>query len=97
MVAAVREMSHDWEFDVISIGFPGTVIHGKILREPNKLAANQVKYDFEQALGKPAKIINDATMQALGSYQGERRLFPGFGTGPGTVLIVRGWRSPEKN
>lgn len=90
MVEAVHEMAHDWEFDVISIGFPGTVIHGKILREPHNLAPGWVKYDFEQAFGKPVKLINDAAMQAIGSYQGGRMLFLGFGTGLGTVLIVDG-------
>jgi polyphosphate glucokinase len=90
MVAAVREMTHDWEFDVISMGFPGLVMHGKILREPHNLAPGWVKYDFERAFGKPTKVINDASMQAIGSYEGGRMLFLGLGTGLGTVLIVNG-------
>ncbi len=94
MVAAVQEMTQDWEYDVISIGFPGPVIHGKIAREPYNLGSDWVKYDFEKAFGKPVKIINDAAMQAVGSYEGGRMLLLALGTGLGTAMIVDGVVQP---
>jgi polyphosphate glucokinase len=90
MVAAVKEMTHDWEFDVITIGYPGPVLHNKIAREPHNLGPGWVRQNFERAFGKPVKIINDAAMQALGSYEGGRMLFLGLGTGLGAALIVNG-------
>ncbi len=94
MAAAVKEMAHDWEYDVVAMGYPGPVLHGKIAREPHNLGAGWVKYDFAQAFGKPTKIINDAAMQALGSYDGGRMLFLGLGTGLGTALVVDGIVEP---
>jgi polyphosphate glucokinase len=94
MVAAVKEMAHDWDFDVIAMGYPGPVLHGKIAREPHNLGAGWVKYDFAKAFGKPTRIINDAAMQALGSYEGGRMLFLGLGTGLGTALVVDGIVEP---
>ncbi len=94
MVATVKEMTHDWEYDVISLGFPGPVIHGKIPREPSKIGPGWVKYDFETAFGKPIKIINDAAMQAIGSYEGGRMLLLDLGTGLGTAMIVDGVVQP---
>ncbi len=94
MVAAVKEMAHDWDFDVIAMGYPGPVLHGKIAREPHNLGAGWVKYDFARAFGKPTKIVNDAAMQALGSYEGGRMLFLSLGTGLGTAFVVDGIVEP---
>jgi polyphosphate glucokinase len=90
MVAAVQEMAHDWQFDVVSMGFPGPVLYGKIVREPANLGPGWVKFDFAKAFDKPTKIINDAAMQALGSYDNGRMLFLGLGTGLGAALVVDG-------
>lgn len=90
MVAAVQEMTRGWVFDVIAMGYPGPVMHGKIVREPHNLGQGWVGYDFEQAFGKPVQIMNDAAMQALGSYDGGRMLFLGLGTGLGSAMIVDG-------
>jgi polyphosphate glucokinase len=90
MVATVQEMTNDWHFDVIAMGYPGAVLHGKIVHDPHNLGPGWVNYDFERAFGKPVKIINDAAMQALGSYEGGSMLFLGLGTGLGTALIIDG-------
>jgi predicted NBD/HSP70 family sugar kinase len=90
MVSAVLENSEDWAFDCVTIGFPGPVVNGKIKNEPVNLGTGWVNMDFEKALGKPVRIINDAAMQALGCYEGGRMLFLGLGTGLGTTLIVDG-------
>ncbi len=94
MVAAVKEMTHDWEYDVISMGFPGPVLHGKITLEPRHLGPGWVKYDFGNVFGKPIKIINDSAMQAVGSYEGGRMLLLDLGTGLGTALILDGVVQP---
>lgn len=88
MVSAVKAVTHDWKYDVISIGYPGAVVHGRPVHEPAHLAAGWVGFDFKKAFGRPVKIVNDAAMQALGSYQGKRMLFLGLGTGLGSALIV---------
>lgn len=88
MVDAIKSATADWHYDVISIGYPGPVVHGKPLLEPVNLARGWVGFDYETALGKPVKMINDAAMQALGSYEGGRMLFLGLGTGLGSTLIV---------
>ena len=90
MVAGVHELVGDWKFDVVSIGYPGIVIHGKIVTEPHNLGAGWVGFDFRQAFGRPTRVINDAAMQAIGSYQGGRMLFLGLGTGLGSAMIVDG-------
>jgi polyphosphate glucokinase len=87
MVEGVEEIVGDWKFDAVSIGYPGPVKSGRILREPVNLGHGWMAFDFEAALSKPAKVINDAAMQALGSYEGGRMLFLGLGTGLGTALI----------
>src|SRR5436853_4472994 len=69
MVKQVKEAVKDWNFDVVSIGYPGPVVQGRPLREPHNLAPGWVKFDYRKAFGKPVKIINDAAMQALGSYK----------------------------
>ena len=78
MVTQVKRLVKDWEFDVVSIGYPGPVIHGRPLREPHNLGGGWVGFDFRKAFGHPVKIINDAAMQALGSYKGGRMLFLGL-------------------
>ncbi|NBO94130.1 MAG: ROK family protein, partial [Planctomycetia bacterium] len=87
LVAEVKAATADWPFDVISVGFPGPVSGGKIVQEPVNLGPGWVGFDFGEALGKPTRLINDAAMQALGSYEGGRMLFLGLGTGLGNCLI----------
>src|SRR5271154_3569825 len=94
MVAAVRKIIVDWKYDVITIGYPGLVLHGKIVCEPHNLGHGWVKFNFKKAFGRPVKIINDAAMQALGSYNGKRMLFLGLGTGLGSAMIVDGVLEP---
>jgi predicted NBD/HSP70 family sugar kinase len=77
----------DWKFDVVAIGFPAPVINGKIALEPKNLGKGWRRFDFRKAFGKPVRIMNDAAMQALGSYHGGRMLFLGFGTGLGSALL----------
>jgi polyphosphate glucokinase len=77
-----------WKFDVISMGYPGSVLHNRPMVEPHNLGKGWVKFDFKRAFGHPIKIINDAAMQAMGSYKGGRMLFLGLGTGLGSALIV---------
>lgn len=88
MVKGVREHTADWEYDVVSLGFPGVVRDGKVAREPLNLSGGWMGYDFEKALGKPVRIINDAAMQALANYEGGRLLFIGLGTSVGATLIA---------
>ena len=89
MVAAVKAATVGWEYDAVSIGYPGTVVHGRPITEPHHLGSGWVGFDFNEALSaRPVKIVNDAAMQALGSYQGGRMLFLGLGTGLGSALIV---------
>jgi polyphosphate glucokinase len=88
MIEAVRAAVKDWDFDAVSIGYPAPVVDGKPARDPWNLAPGWVNIDFEKAFKKPVKIINDAAMQALGSYEGGRMLFLGLGTGLGSTLIV---------
>ena len=94
MVAAVRAATEGWKYDVISIGYPGAVVHGRPISEPHHLGLGWVGFNFKKALGRPVKIINDAAMQALGSYQGGRMLFLGLGTGLGSALIVESVLEP---
>ncbi|HEY4415357.1 MAG TPA: ROK family protein [Verrucomicrobiae bacterium] len=88
MVAAVKKVVAEWEFDVVSIGFPGPVVKNKPLREPHNLGGGWVKYDFKKGFGKPVRIINDAAMQALGGHHGGHMLFLGLGTGLGSALVL---------
>jgi polyphosphate glucokinase len=94
MVAGVKECAKDWSYDVVSLGYPGPVLRGRPVSEPKNLAGGWVAFDFEQAFGCPVKLINDAAMQALGSYQGGRMLFLGLGTGLGSAMIVDGVVEP---
>lgn len=94
MVAGVKSLVEDWEYDVVSIGYPGAVIGGRPLHEPKNLGGGWMGFDFREAFGCPVKIINDAAMQALGSYEGGRMLFLGLGTGLGSAMIVDGILEP---
>jgi polyphosphate glucokinase len=87
MVAQIEPLVSDWTFDAISMGFPSPVRDGRIVSEPKHLGKGWVRFDFEKAFGKPVRIINDASMQALGSYHGGRMLFLGLGTGLGSALV----------
>jgi len=88
MVAAVRAATADWKYDAVSIGYPGVVIHDRPIIEPRHLGSGWVGFDFKRAFRRPVKIVNDAAMQALGSYHGGRMLFLGLGTGLGSALIL---------
>lgn len=94
LVKAVTANTSDWKYDVISIGYPGPVIHGKPLSDPANLGKGWLGFDFEKAFKRPVKIINDAAMQALGSYRDGRMLFLGLGTGLGSALIIDGVLEP---
>jgi polyphosphate glucokinase len=94
MLAGIKEIAADWEYDMVSIGYPGPVVRDKILLEPVNLGRGWVDFDFPAAFGKQVKLTNDAAMQALGSYDGGRMLFLGLGTGLGTTLIIDGVVAP---
>src|ERR1700687_3366490 len=94
MARQVNDMVKGWDYDVISIGYPGPVVHGHPLREPHNLAAGWVRFDFKKAFDREVKVINDAAMQALGSYKKGRMLFLGLGTGLGSAMIVYGAVQP---
>jgi polyphosphate glucokinase len=94
MVGLVRTAAADWDYDAVSIGYPGPVVNGRIQVEPVNLGPGWVGFDFAAALHKPVRIINDAAMQALGSYEGGRMLFLGLGTGLGSTLILDGALAP---
>lgn len=81
-------------YDVVSIGYPGPVVRGRIMQEPHNLAPGWVGFDFEKAFGRPTRIVNDAAMQALGSYSGGRMLLLGLGTGLGSAMILDGVLAP---
>jgi hypothetical protein len=86
-VTETKKAVTDWKFDAVAIGFPAPVISGKIAAEPKNLGGGWTRFDFRKAFGKPVRMINDAAMQALGSYHGGRMLFLGFGTGLGSALL----------
>lgn len=88
MVTMVLDATKDWNYDAVSIGWPGPVVDGKAFREPKNLGTGWVGFDFTAAMGKPVKLVNDAAMQALGSYEGGRMLFLGLGTGLGATLLL---------
>lgn len=87
MVKEVLAATADWEYDVITIGYPGPVTRGRPARDPWNLGRGWVGFDFKKALRRPVRIINDAAMQALGSYAGGRMLFLGLGTGLGSAMV----------
>ena len=94
MVAAVRKMVADWNYDAVSIGYPGPVLHNRPVTEPWNLGKGWVGFNFAAAFKRPVKVMNDAAMQALGSYKRSKMLFLGLGTGLGTALIVDGLVEP---
>ena len=90
MVSGVKKLAAEWIYEVVSIGYPGPVLQGRPAAEPHNLGPGWVGFDYEAAFGCPVKIINDAAMQALGSYQSGKMLFLGLGTGLGSALVVEG-------
>jgi len=94
MVQGVTEVLPASSYDAVSIGYPGLVFQGRIAADPHNLGGGWVHFDFQKAFGKPVRLINDATMQAIGSYEGGRMLFLGLGTGLGSAMIVDGTIEP---
>jgi polyphosphate glucokinase len=94
MVDSVRKLAAEWRYDVVSIGYPGPVLAGQPIAEPYNLGCGWVGFDFARAFGRPVRLVNDAAMQALGSYKGGKMLFLGLGTGLGTAMIVDGAVAP---
>jgi polyphosphate glucokinase len=94
MAAAVKKAIGGSKYAAVSIGYPGPVVNGKPAQEPANLGAGWVRFDYKRAFGKPARVVNDAAMQALGSYQGGRMLFLGLGTGLGSALVADGVLEP---
>ena len=87
MVAAAKKLSSGWSYDAVSVGYPGPVLRGRPVANPKNLGGGWVGFDFRKAFGKPVRLVNDAAMQALGSYEGGRMLFLGLGTGLGSALV----------
>lgn len=94
MVAGVKACAKGWQYDAVSIGYPGVVFRNRPVVEPHNLGPGWVGYDYAKAFGRPVKVVNDAAMQALGSYRGGTLLFLGLGTGLGTAVIVDGKVEP---
>ena len=94
MVAGVKKLAADWKFKAISIGYPGPVLHNRPVTEPHNLAKGWTTFDYQRAFKCPVKFMNDAAMQALGSYRGGKLLFLGLGTGLGAAMIVNGIVEP---
>ncbi len=94
MVDAVGAAAKDWEYEAVSIGYPGPVVRGRPVAEPHNLGRGWVGFDYRKAFGCPVKLINDAAMQALGSYERGKMLFLGLGTGLGSAMIVDGIIEP---
>jgi predicted NBD/HSP70 family sugar kinase len=90
MVSGVKKLAEDWKYDAVSVGYPGRVHHGRIVSDPRNLAPGWVGFNFEAAFGRPVKVINDAAMQALGTYRDGLLLFLGLGTGLGSALVADG-------
>jgi polyphosphate glucokinase len=94
MVAGVKKLAGTWKYDAVSMGYPGPVVQNRPVADPHNLAVGWIGFDFEAAFGCPIKIINDAAMQALGSYKAGKMLFLGLGTGLGSALVVNGIVEP---
>jgi polyphosphate glucokinase len=94
MVAGVKKLAGDWKYDAVSIGYPGMVVRNRLLAEPHNLGRGWMGFDFEATFKRPVKVVNDAVMQALGSYKRGKMLFLGLGTGLGSTLIADGIVEP---
>jgi predicted NBD/HSP70 family sugar kinase len=94
MVREVRAATKSWHYEAVSVGYPGAVLHGKPVAEPTNLGRGWMGFNFGKAFGCPVKVINDAAMQAWGSYHGGRMLFLGLGTGLGSAMIIDGVLEP---
>ena len=94
MVAGVKKLTADWEYDVVSLGVPAPVVRGRVVADPVNLGAGWMGFDFAEAFACPVKVINDAAMQAVGAYRRGRMLFLGIGTGLGSALILNGNLEP---
>lgn len=94
MVAGVKKLAGDWKYNAVSIGYPGTVVRNRPLTEPHNLGRGWVGFNFGAAFKHPVKVVNDAAMQALGSYKGGKMLFLGLGTGLGSTMIADGVVEP---
>ena len=94
MIAGVKKLARDWKYDAISIGYPGVVVRNRIVADPYNLGPGWAGFDFEAAFKRPVKVINDAAMQALGSYKHGKMLFLGLGTGLGSAMIADGILEP---
>jgi polyphosphate glucokinase len=93
-VAKIKQRIKDWHYDMVSIGYPGPVIHGHIVAEPQNLGSGWVGFNFAKAFRRPVRLVNDAVLQAVGSYEGGRMLFLGLGTGLGSAMIIDGVIEP---
>jgi polyphosphate glucokinase len=96
MVAGVKKLVKDWTFEAVSLGYPGPVLHNRVVADPHNMAPGWLGFNFENAFQCPVKVVNDAAMQALGSYKGGKMLFLGLGTGLGSALIVEGIVEPTE-
>jgi polyphosphate glucokinase len=94
MVLGAQQAAADWEYDAVSIGYPGPVRGGRPVGEPFNLSPGWVEFDFAAAFGRPVKLVNDAAMQALGSYDNGKMLFLGLGTGLGSAMVIGGVLAP---
>jgi polyphosphate glucokinase len=94
MVDGVNKLAKDWKYDHVTVGYPGPVLHNRPVAEPHNLGKGWVGLDFAAAFERPVKVMNDAAMQALGSYKGGRMLFLGLGTGLGSAMVVDGLVEP---
>lgn len=94
MVAGVKKLTADWEYDVVSLGLPAPVVRGRVVAEPVNLGRGWMGFDFAEAFDRPVKVINDAAMQAVGAYRRGRMLFLGIGTGLGSALVLNGHLEP---
>jgi polyphosphate glucokinase len=94
MIAGVKALARNWKYDVVSIGYPGPVLHGRPIAEPHNLGPGWLGFDYRAAFECPVKVVNDAAMQAMGGYKGGKMLFLGLGTGLGSALIVNGIVEP---
>jgi polyphosphate glucokinase len=94
MVESVHALADGWEYEVVTVGVPAPVREGSVMKDPVNLGAGWAGFDFEAAFGKPTRIVNDAAMQALGSYEGGKMLFLGLGTGLGSAFAMEGLVAP---